>query len=327
MDKSLASAKEDNDEDKEHEEENDSMINDKLLNAPSPPSESPNQEILKGKKNESKNEEEKKIDLLLANDKSFQRKYKVEEKLGSGKFGIVYRVTRKYCDKEVNPIALKILCKDLMRDPETTLNEIKKNVRLCQSKSCPNVVSFFSFNEYIDQSHRYLCLEMELCDGGTLKNPKSHEHKFVNDTFRKKILKETISGMLFIHDCSVAHWDIHGGNILFKSEDDDTIKFGDFGLTRDSTHSQDLDIQELGRTLLKCVFLRESGFSDWNLISIEFLLCEAKVQKDLREILEGLTFNTMSLPEAQRRIIEIKEKDSQDGKEEPLSIPCATDKG
>ncbi|XP_062575734.1 mitogen-activated protein kinase 15-like [Saccostrea cucullata] len=259
----------------------------------------------KGKQNLSK---ENKINLLLDNEKSFKKKYKVELKLGSGAYGIVYKVTPKVCDKELpEPLALKILCGDLMYDPQTTLNEIKKNFLICKKDSCQNVVSFFSYNEYTYQEYRYICLEMELCDGGTLKKSNFHEHKYVTDTFRKKVLEQSISGMLFIHECGVAHWDIHGGNILFKSPADDTIKFGDFGLTRESPSSQDLDIQDLGRTLLKWVFLRESDLSEnASEIEIENLLCTVNVQKDVRKILEGLTFNTMSLSEAQRRIIEIK---------------------
>ncbi|XP_061191000.1 uncharacterized protein LOC133199151 [Saccostrea echinata] len=366
MDKSASFA--DKDSDREPEEM-DSLL-DQLLDAPSPPSESPKQETvpttgnstastrsafsmfwlvlqlfteylyipqlrimisnvfkrLKGKENEST---ENKINLLLANDKSFRMKYKVDLRLGSGAYGIVYKVTPKLCDKELKgTLALKILCEDSMRDPQTTLNETKNNIRLCQNSSCPNVVSFFSFNEYTYQSYRYLCLEMELCDGGTLKKSEFHEPKYVTDTFRKKILEEAISGMIFIHDCGVAHWDIHGDNIFFKSPMDETVKFGDFGLTRESPSTQHLDVQALGRTLLKWVFLRESNLSgEESKISIEFLLCKIKVQKDIREILEGLTFNTMSLSEAKRKMIEIQEKDSSDGKEELVSINCASDKG
>ncbi|XP_048748927.2 uncharacterized protein LOC125661084 isoform X5 [Ostrea edulis] len=209
-------------------------------------------------------------------------------------------------------LALKIICEDEKLCSSTTLNEIVQNINICgrseqyEQSRCPYVVTFYSHREFTYSPYHYLCIEMEICDGGTLYRSPHHQDKYDDDEFRKGLLLQAISGLDFIHSCNLAHWDIKGDNIFFKSPNDHTIKYGDFGLTKNSTSSQASDLMDLGRTLLKHVFLRKHNLSGGELeFRIEYLLLENKVSKNIREALEGLTFGRMKLADAERKIKDI----------------------
>jgi serine/threonine protein kinase len=251
------------------------------------------------------------VDFLFEED-AFKKKYERKERLGGGCFGRVFKVTKRRFGKEMETLALKIVHIKEERSISNSLNEIIKNIKIRQqSEQCGfrHVVTFYSHDDYVDCSNnRYLFIEMEICDGGTLYKSNHYEGKYDNNEFRERVVCEAISGLHFIHGCNLAHWDIKGDNIFFKSPTDQTIKYGDFGLAKQySKSSQALDVVDLGRTLLKHVFLRKQKemddfFDEESWKHINQLLSKKNVPETMGGVLVGLASGCMKLAEAERKM-------------------------
>ncbi|XP_035519685.1 LOW QUALITY PROTEIN: 3-phosphoinositide-dependent protein kinase B-like [Morone saxatilis] len=176
------------------------------------------------------------------------------KRLGSGTFGVVYKVRQKLLKKDY---AVKIV-----RCEENCLREVGTLSDLLH----PNIVRYYTFwmedSEYQDtknlprgdnsadsytssqstdnssSSSKYLYIQMELCDTKTLrawikeKNTRSLQHSKRREE-SLGIAQQIVSGVEYIHSTKHIHRDLKPDNILFGL--DGAVKIGDFGLvTRDN---------------------------------------------------------------------------------------------
>lgn len=162
--------------------------------------------------------------------------------LGEGGFGQVYRarhqLERKY-------YAVKIV---LAKNEEKALREVKALSDL----SHPNIVLYnncwmeeskynegraadiYNYSESCsDSSPQYLYIQMELCDGKTLRNwiKNKNQSTLSHDKRREESLtvaRQIVNGVEHIHSKKLIHRDLKPLNIMFGQGGE--VKIGDFGL-------------------------------------------------------------------------------------------------
>ena len=144
--------------------------------------------------------------------------------LGEGTFGSVYRAKRLDNNQETAAKFLKkyepnfqnpIVVKDI-----ENLDKIPKH---------KNLVSIFH-HEAVGGEY---WIFMELCDLGDLRD--FFRKNRPDMTFKLHVVKETITGLSFLHDNDIIHRDLKPRNILLQSQNGyplPSVKITDFGLSK-----------------------------------------------------------------------------------------------
>ena len=152
------------------------------------------------------------------------RDYVIKERLGTGSFGVVYKVLKKsnnniYVIKQIPLLGLT----------SQQINDVKLEARILSSVRSPYIVKYYeSFEE-----NNYLNIVMEYCDGGDLcefinKNKKT-KYLLKEDLIWRIFIKITI-GLATLHKSKILHRDLKTLNIFLNKNLD--IKIGDFGVAK-----------------------------------------------------------------------------------------------
>ena len=150
--------------------------------------------------------------------------YIIQERLGVGAFGIVYKVLKKtnnniYVIKQVPLFGLS----------EKQITDVKLEAKILSSVKSIYIVRYYdSFEE-----NNYLNIVMEYCDGGDLNQfiEKNKESNILlkEDLIWTIFLKITI-GLATLHKSKILHRDLKALNIFLTKNLD--IKIGDFGVAK-----------------------------------------------------------------------------------------------
>ncbi|KAF0979895.1 hypothetical protein FDP41_001048 [Naegleria fowleri] len=149
---------------------------------------------------------------------------KLIAQLGEGSYAKVFRgIWNK------TPVAVKVITLDML---ETDEEDFKKEVRVMNSLSHPNIVAFYG----LSMCERERRLIVELVDGGNLQNfIYNLRNGNVKATFGRKIkiLLDVANGLTYLHqrNPSVVHRDLKPANILVTSSNG-SCKICDFGLSK-----------------------------------------------------------------------------------------------
>ncbi len=159
--------------------------------------------------------------------------YKVEDFLGRGSFGLVYRVR----DAKGGFCAVKTLAAPSNQlDVESFLNE----GRLAVGIRHPNVIEYHYFHDGRQHENLPIYILMEYAEGGSLqqslKNAQAQGRPFTTDAL-VTMFKQLIAGMTAIND-SLVHRDIKPGNILHRGEllKITVFSFGEIGCRGNPRH-------------------------------------------------------------------------------------------
>ena len=155
--------------------------------------------------------------------------YIIQENLGLGAFGTVFKVLKK-SDKKLYVIK-KI---SLMGLNQSRKEKVEIESKILSAINSPYIVKYSeSFEE-----NNFLNIVMEYCDGGDLndfiiKHEQTHillKEKIIWDIFLKILI-----GLSHLHKLKILHRDLKPLNIFLiknKNSDDINIKIGDFGVAK-----------------------------------------------------------------------------------------------
>ena len=149
----------------------------------------------------------------------FSDLYVLREALGKGSFGRVARCLNKETNQDC---AVKIISKtDLTIDLEAAASE----VQILAGLNHPNVLKF----QGIHQNKHHIFLEMELLRGGTLS--ALLRKRRLSDEEAATVMRGIFKAVSYLHGRDILHRDLKPDNIMFLSEDLNTVKVVDFGLS------------------------------------------------------------------------------------------------
>ncbi|KAK8837596.1 hypothetical protein M9Y10_036127 [Tritrichomonas musculus] len=145
------------------------------------------------------------------------------EIIGTGSFSIVYLVTHQNTNKIY---AMKVIPKEDYSKNKLALMDLENEIKIQKLVNHPNVVkSDFSFSDALN--HYFV---LEYCPGGTIRNYLSNSRHFhLGEPEIRKIIKDVIQGLVYIHGLEIIHHDIKLENLIIDSNGN--VKIADFGLS------------------------------------------------------------------------------------------------
>jgi eukaryotic-like serine/threonine-protein kinase len=154
--------------------------------------------------------------------------YTLEEKLGEGGMGVVYRASHAMLRR---PTAIKLLLPN--RAGKEALSRFEREVRRTAMLTHPNTVTVYDYGRTTDGIFYYA---MELLEGASLDEivevdgPQPEERVI-------HLLEQAAGSLAEAHDAGLIHRDVKPGNILVVDRGgiSDLVKVLDFGLVKDVT--------------------------------------------------------------------------------------------
>ena len=151
-------------------------------------------------------------------------RYRVDEVLGRGAMGIVYKAYDEAIDRFV---ALKTVRADLLTGPDGAewLERFKREARAAARCLHQNIVTVFEYGE--DAGVAYI--SMEYVRGRQLQEFLAHRARFGED-FCVRVVVQILQGLAVAHAHGIVHRDIKPSNVIIL--DNGIVKVTDFGIAR-----------------------------------------------------------------------------------------------
>jgi len=152
--------------------------------------------------------------------------YIVEEKIGEGGMGVVYRARHALLRR---PTAVKLLRADMISPAR--LEGFEREVRATARLEHPNTITVYDYGRTPEGVFYYA---MELLDGITLKELVQRFGRQPPGRV-KRILEQVAAALHEAHEAGLVHRDIKPGNIMIcrQGGEPDVAKVLDFGLVRE----------------------------------------------------------------------------------------------
>jgi serine/threonine protein kinase len=173
------------------------------------------------------------VDPLVGH--TLDEKYRLEERLGIGGMGTVYRARHLLIDR---PVAVKVLNQRFVED-EAARTRFSREARACGRLQHVNAVTVTDFGQSQDG---YVYLVMELLEGRTLRDVLAKEAPL--DAARSVSLMLQISAAVAAaHEAGIIHRDLKPANIFIvqRAEVPAVVKVLDFGIAKLAAESLDED--------------------------------------------------------------------------------------
>jgi len=146
--------------------------------------------------------------------------YKIEEKLGEGGMGVVYRARDTRLDRFV---ALKVLPAEKVADPERKRRFVQE-AKSASALNHPNIITIHD----IDHADGFDFIAMELVEGETLDRLIPRNGMRLGDILKYSI--QIAAALARAHAAGIVHRDIKPANIM--ATPDGHVKVLDFGLAK-----------------------------------------------------------------------------------------------
>ena len=149
------------------------------------------------------------------------RRFIIEWRLGSGAFGVVYKVKE---ESSYRTYALKeILCLD-----KWAINSALREIETMSRISHENVVAIKDSAKLRDDQGLHMLILTEYCSGGNLNERLT---RWSSEELNFKWIRQTAGALAFLHSRNVVHRDLKADNVLLTATED--AKLADFGLARE----------------------------------------------------------------------------------------------
>lgn len=158
--------------------------------------------------------------------------YTLEQKLGEGGMGVVYRASHAMLRR---PTAIKLLLPD--RAGKEALARFEREVRRTAMLTHPNTITVFDYGRTMDGVFYYA---MELLEGATLEEIVAHDGPQPEERVLH-LLEQAAGSLAEAHDAGLIHRDVKPGNIMVVDRGgiSDLVKVLDFGLVKDVGFQKD----------------------------------------------------------------------------------------
>ena len=173
------------------------------------------------------------VDPLIG--RTFDDKYRLDERLGTGGMGTVYRATHLLIDR---PVAVKVLNQRYFED-EAAQARFRREARAAGRLQHVNAVTVTDFGSTQDG---YVYIVMELLEGRTLRDVLARDAPL--DVARAVSIMLQISAAVgAAHDAGVIHRDLKPANIFIvqRKEAPPFVKVLDFGIAKLAAEAIDDD--------------------------------------------------------------------------------------
>jgi serine/threonine-protein kinase len=156
----------------------------------------------------------------------FEDRYRVEERLGEGGFGVVYLGTHLRIDRR---IAIKVLDPHRAGDLEHEAR-FQREARLLGSLSHPNIVDVYDFGE--TESGEFFIV-MEYLEGESLADRLDREGP-LDPALAHRWACDVLSALAAAHDEDIVHRDLKPDNVFLTPVEGraDTVHLLDFGISK-----------------------------------------------------------------------------------------------
>jgi serine/threonine protein kinase len=173
------------------------------------------------------------VDPLVGH--TLDEKYRLEEQLGVGGMGTVYRARHLLIDR---PVAVKVLNQRFVED-EAARIRFRREARAAGRLQHTNAVTVTDFGESQDG---YVYLVMELLEGRTLRDVLAKEAPL--DVARSvSLMLQVSAAVAAAHEAGIIHRDLKPANIFIvqRAEVPAVVKVLDFGIAKLAAESLDED--------------------------------------------------------------------------------------
>lgn len=175
------------------------------------------------------------VDPLLG--RVFEGKYRLDDRLGGGGMGTVYRATHLLIDR---PVALKVLSQRFVGD-QTAQQRFRREARAAGRMQHPNAVTVTDFGATEDG---YLYIVMELLEGRTLRDLLAHEAP-LDPARAVSLMLQVCAAVGAAHEAGLIHRDLKPANIFIEQRPNlpAVVKVLDFGVAKFAVeeHEDDFD--------------------------------------------------------------------------------------
>ncbi len=158
--------------------------------------------------------------------KTLNEKYRIEERLGIGGMGTVYRARHMLIDR---PVAIKVLNQRFVED-DAARTRFEREAKAAGRLRHVNAVSVTDFGE---TSEGYVYIVMELLEGRTLREIVAKEAP-LEIARAVSIMLQTAAAVGAAHEAGVIHRDLKPANIFVTQRSDvpAVVKVLDFGIAK-----------------------------------------------------------------------------------------------
>jgi serine/threonine protein kinase len=178
------------------------------------------------------------VDPLIG--RVFDGKYRLDEPLGGGGMGTVYRATHLMIERTV---AIKVLSQRFVGD-QTAQERFRREARAAGRMHHPNAVTV---NDFGTTEDGWLYIVMELLEGRTLRDLLAHEAP-LDPARAVSLMLQACSAVGAAHDAKLIHRDLKPANIFIEQRPNmpSVAKVLDFGVAKFAVEEhEDDDYQTL----------------------------------------------------------------------------------
>eukprot|EP01113_Clastostelium_recurvatum_P039690 TRINITY_DN6082_c0_g1_i2.p1 TRINITY_DN6082_c0_g1~~TRINITY_DN6082_c0_g1_i2.p1 ORF type:complete len:470 (-),score=91.96 TRINITY_DN6082_c0_g1_i2:157-1566(-) len=144
--------------------------------------------------------------------------FQLEEKLGEGAFGVVYRALHK-------DTGYTLAIKKVPVDKEQTAS-ITKEIEILKKCNSPNVVSYLGSCYKGDE----LWILMDYCALGSLRDVMECCGRTLKESEIAAVCAGALQGLVHLHNLNIVHRDVKAANVLLN--DQGQVKLADFGVSQ-----------------------------------------------------------------------------------------------
>ncbi|KAH0480783.1 MAG: uncharacterized protein KVP18_002289 [Porospora cf. gigantea A] len=156
------------------------------------------------------------------NQQSVEATYVIKDRIGRGKFSVVYRAIHRHTKEEY---AMKVIQKSRISAQEREL--IRSEISILSVLRHQHTVQI---HEILD-TPQALFIVMELVRGGELYDRLHQKHRLPEKEVNS-IVVQLLSTLAYLHSCGIVHRDLKPENILLSDPGDEyDVKIADFGLS------------------------------------------------------------------------------------------------